>query len=256
LLVLDPRSASGSEALLLVHIFAPADLRFEAAREHVSSEPRSWSFRRQRTPIVTSLTIHDSLPELDTSSVRPMNDLLEFVHRYQSSSEPPEALHWQGHDEGFASWSRWLQQEFRTSLLPHLDEVLALARQQQVREIVRLDVAFGQVLPKHLKELSLQRGQLLLENTPSRGDRMFSKLKQTIEAGLTPGHYATVFACRAAVFSLSPRLAFLCFCWQELNQISTDGQRYQRFVSAADEIIHHFLFASDQAGLAQVDDNA
>ncbi len=174
-----------------------------------------------------------------------MNELLEVVSRCNSGSEPPGALHWQPLTAvPLESWERWLQTDFATGLLPHLGAVLSLAGRQHVREIIGLDLEYDQTLEMPLRTKSAQLGQNLLQRTPARGDRMFARLQQATRAGQTPGHYATVFACRAASFSIPARLVFLSYCWQELSWSLTDEEDLSGFLAAAAKVVNEFLSAS------------
>jgi urease accessory protein UreF len=95
-------------------------------------------------------------------------------------------------------------------------EVQALSSRQFVREILGLDRAFSSLLSKESEEKSLEAGRQLLSMKSLKADRTLDRIQRAVAAGNAPGHFATLFAVRAAVFSIAPHTTVSAYLLQEL----------------------------------------
>jgi hypothetical protein len=174
-----------------------------------------------------------------------MNELFEVFVLCNCRTEPPGALHCRPSDtDDLESWRQWLRNCFVPLLLPHLSQVLALAVHQRVEEIISLDCVLDQNLDQSVREKSTRAGHGLLRGTPLRGDRTLVRLKQAIDTGAAAGHYLTVFACRAAAFSLPASTVFLAYCWQELHSHSSREKSLDDFLYLATQVVSSFVAGS------------
>jgi hypothetical protein len=142
--------------------------------------------------------------------------LLEVATRCGSGTALKKGISWNADSDLERSWSHWNRSSFQPFILPHLVEVQALSSRQFVREILRRDRAFSNLLSKEIEEKSLEAGRHLLLRKSLKTDRTLERIQRAVVAGNAPGHFATLFAVRAAVFSIAPRTAVLAYLLQEL----------------------------------------
>jgi hypothetical protein len=142
--------------------------------------------------------------------------LLEITVRCGSGTAFKKGISWNAESDPEQSWSHWTRSSFQPFILPHLVQVQELSSRQFVREILKLDRAFSALLSKETEEKSLEAGRHLLLTKSLKADRTLERIHRAVEAGSAPGHFATLFAVRAAVFSIAPRTAVLAYLLQEL----------------------------------------
>jgi hypothetical protein len=142
--------------------------------------------------------------------------LLEITARCGSGKAFKRGISWNADSDLEQSWSHWTRSSFQPFILPHLVQVQALSTRQFVREILGLDRAFSGLLSKEIEEKSLEAGRHLLLTKSLKADRTLERIERAVAEGNAPGHFATLFAVRAAVFSIAPRTAVLAYLLQEL----------------------------------------
>jgi UreF-like urease accessory protein len=142
--------------------------------------------------------------------------LLEIASRCGSATAFKKGISWNADSDLERSWADWTRSSFQPFILPHLLEVQDLSSRQFVREILGLDRAFSSLLSKESEEKSLEAGRQLLSMKSLRADRTLDRIQRAVAAGNAPGHFATLFAVRAAVFSIAPRTTVSAYLLQEL----------------------------------------
>lgn len=142
--------------------------------------------------------------------------LLEITTRCGSGTAFKKGISWNADSDPEQSWSRWTRSSFQPFILPHLVQVQALSSRQFVREILGLDRAFSDLLSKETEVKSVEAGRHLLLAKSLKTDRTLDRVHRAVAAGSAPGHFATLFAVRAAVFSIAPRTAVQAYLLQEL----------------------------------------
>jgi len=142
--------------------------------------------------------------------------LLEIATRCGSGTAFKKGISWNADSDLERSWADWTRSSFQPLILPHLVQVQALSSRQFVREILGLDRAFSGLLPKDTEEKSVEAGRQLLLTKSLKADRTLDRIQRAVAAGNAPGHFATLFAVRAAVFSIAPRTAVSAYLLQEL----------------------------------------
>jgi len=157
-------------------------------------------------------------------------------------------ISWQIRGDLPESWSSWTAAVFTPIILPHLVEVLEWSIRQSLNEVLSLDRAYDDRLSEEIRARSRAAGrELLLAKTP-RGDRLAAKLQSAILTGAVAGHFATLFAVRAAGFAIPARSMVLAYLLQEASGISADLDPAQLLQEAAVEVNTFFLRSSDQRG--------
>ena len=142
--------------------------------------------------------------------------LLEIASRCGSATAFKKGISWSADSDLERSWADWTRSSFQPFILPHLLEVQDLSSRQFVREILGLDRAFSSLLSKESEEKSLEAGRQLLSMKSLKADRTLDRIQRAVAAGNAPGHFATLFAVRAAVFSIAPRTTVSAYLLQEL----------------------------------------
>lgn len=142
--------------------------------------------------------------------------LLEIASRCGSATAFKKGISWNADSDLERSWADWTRSSFQPFILPHLLEVQDLSSRQFVREILGLDRAFSSLLSKESEEKSLEAGRQLLSMKSLKADRTLDRIQRAVAAGNAPGHFATLFAVRAAVFSIAPRTTVSAYLLQEL----------------------------------------
>ena len=142
--------------------------------------------------------------------------LLEIATRCGSGTAFKKGISWNADSDRERSWADWTRSSFQPFILPHLLEVQDLSSRQFVREILGLDRAFSSLLSKESEEKSLEAGRQLLSMKSLKADRTLDRIQRAVAAGNAPGHFATLFAVRAAVFSIAPRTTVSAYLLQEL----------------------------------------
>ena len=142
--------------------------------------------------------------------------LLEIATRCGSGTAFKKGISWNADSDLERSWADWTRSSFQPFILPHLLEVQDLSSRQFVREILGLDRAFSGLLSKESEEKSLEAGRQLLSMKSLKADRTLDRIQRAVAAGNAPGHFATLFAVRAAVFSIAPRTTVSAYLLQEL----------------------------------------
>jgi len=142
--------------------------------------------------------------------------LLEIATRCGSGAVFKRGICWSAESDAEQSWSQWTRSYFQPLILPHLVKVQSLSARQFVREVLLRDAEFSGVLSEEMQRNSLEAGRYLLLSKSIKTDRTLERVQRAIQAGIAPGHFATLFAVRAAVFSVAPRTAVLAYLLQEL----------------------------------------
>jgi hypothetical protein len=148
--------------------------------------------------------------------------LLEITTRCGSGTAFKKGISWNADSDLEQSWSDWTRSSFQPFILPHLVEVQALSSRQFVREILGLDRAFSGLLSKETEAKSVEAGRHLLLAKSLKTDRTLERVQRAVADGSAPGHFATLFAVRAAGFSIAPRTAVQAYLLQELVCEITD----------------------------------
>ena len=172
-----------------------------------------------------------------------MNELDEVVYRCNPSLDLIRALTWDFEGDAPTSWFRWVGAVFEPLLLPHLGQVLEFASRQSLREIVVCDLDLDRYLPAGARESSVSAGRLLLQAFPPRGDRLLTRLQEAIDHGRAAGHFSTLYAVRAAAFSIPTRTAILAYLWQELRVALPGDADRAMLLEKASESLNQFLRA-------------
>lgn len=114
--------------------------------------------------------------------------------------------------------SSWRENIFLPLLQPMLLAALQHARRGEVREMLALDRQLSAKLPKSALEGSCREGRRLAQlSSDIRGDRGLQRIVKALDEKSADGHLATIFAARAAAFSLSDRVAIGAYLFQELS---------------------------------------
>jgi hypothetical protein len=142
--------------------------------------------------------------------------LLEIATRCGSGTAFKKGISWNADSDLERSWAHWTRSSFQPFILPHLVQVQALSSRQFVREILGLDRAFSGLLSRENEEKSVEAGRQLLLMKSLKADRTLDRIQRAVVAGTAPGHFATLFAVRAAVFSIAPRTTVSAYLLQEL----------------------------------------
>jgi hypothetical protein len=142
--------------------------------------------------------------------------LLEIATRCGSGTAFKKGISWNADSDLEQSWAHWTRSSFQPFILPHLVQVQALSSRQFVREILGLDRAFSGLLSRETEEKSVEAGRQLLLMKSLKADRTLDRIQRAVAAGNAPGHFATLFAVRAAVFSIAPRTTVSAYLLQEL----------------------------------------
>lgn len=183
--------------------------------------------------------MHGTLPPIACA----MNELDQVVNRCNPSLDLIRALTWDLDGDAQTSWLHWVDAVFEPLLLPHLAQVLEFASRQSLREVVARDLDLHRDLPASVKEPSISAGRLLLQAFPPRGDRLLTRLQEAIDQGKAPGHFATLYAVRAAAFSIPTRTAILAYLWQELMVTLPRVADRAKLLEKASESVNQFLRA-------------
>lgn len=170
-----------------------------------------------------------------------MNDLSKVVNRCNPSLDLIRAVTWNLEGDAETSWLNWLDAVFAPFILPHLAQVLEFASRQSLREVVVCDVDLHRHLPASIKGPSISAGRLLLQASPPRGDRLLARLQEAIDQGRAAGHFATLYAVRAAAFSIPTRTAILAYLWQELSVRLADEADQAKLLESASDLVNQFL---------------
>jgi hypothetical protein len=153
---------------------------------------------------------------MENGSGNGFDGLLEIAIRCGSGAAFKQGICWSAEADTERSWSHWTRFYFQPLILPHLLEVQSLSSRQFVREILLRDREFSDVLSEETQRKSVEAGRHLLLNKSIKTDRTLDRVQQAIQVGAAPGHFPTLFAVRAAVFSIAPRTAVLAYLLQEL----------------------------------------
>lgn len=181
--------------------------------------------------------------------------LLEVATRCGSGVSFKEGISWRAESDPERSWSHWTRSHFQPFILPHLVQVHALSARQFVREVLLLDRGFSDLLPEETQRKSLEAGQLLLTRSIKR-DRTLERIQRAVQAGTAPGHFATLFAVRAAVFSIAPRTAVIAYLLQELVCEITDPDLQAELLVLGLSQVNDFFRQSVEAKPEPVPSNA
>ena len=182
-------------------------------------------------------TMHGTLSPIACA----MNELYQVVNRCNPSLDLIHALTWDLEGDAQTSWLHWVGTVFAPLLLPHLGQVLEFASRQSLREVVLCDLDLDRYLPASSKEPSISAGRLLLQAFPPRGDRLLTRLQEAIDHGRAAGHFATLYAVRAATFSIPTRTAILAYLWQELMVTLPGDADRAKLLEKASESVNQFL---------------
>jgi hypothetical protein len=115
------------------------------------------------------------------------------------------------------SANAWREAIFAPILLPALQAALSHSRRGELRELRETDQKLSAQLGGIACEGSVRAGRRLAQRgCELPGDRLVTRLSDSIASGDTPGHLAVVFAARCAAFSLSDRVAAGAYLFQEM----------------------------------------
>ena len=170
-----------------------------------------------------------------------MSELSEVVRRCNPNFESMRAISWQVEGRVNESWRRWLEDLFEPVLLPHLWRVLDLSSRQSAREIIVLDAELDRAMKPWPRQSSIEAGQLLVQESTPRGERLMARLQEAIQAGVTGGHFATLYGVRCAAFSIPARAALLGYLLQELVIGAPNENGMVKLLEATVETVNEFL---------------
>jgi hypothetical protein len=170
-----------------------------------------------------------------------LSELSEVVRRCNPNFESMRAISWQVEGPVGDSWLRWLEAFFEPVLLPHLFRVLDLSARQSAREIILLDAELYRNMKPWPRQRSIEAGQLLLQQSTPRGERLMARMQEAIQAGVAYGHFATLYGVRCAAFSIPTRAAILGYLLQELVIGAPNETGQVKLLEAAVESVNEFL---------------
>jgi len=173
-----------------------------------------------------------------------LSELSEVVRRCNPNFDSMRAISWQVEGPVGDSWRHWLEDLFKPLLLPHLWRVLDFATRQSVREIILFDVELDKNMKPGPRQRSIEAGQLLLQQSAPRGERLMARLREAIQAGAAVGHFATLYGVGCAAFSIPVRTAILSYLLQELVAGAPKDPRQVKLLEAAAESVNEFLRVS------------
>ncbi|MEZ5304842.1 MAG: hypothetical protein R3F11_29965 [Verrucomicrobiales bacterium] len=126
-----------------------------------------------------------------------------------------------------AAWQRWAEGPLRAALAPHLAKSLALAARGHHRELAAADLRLGDRLSFAAAEGSRAAGaRLIAEGEGALYLYEVSRLKEAAAAGAAAGHFATVFAARAAAFHIAQIPACIAYLHAEWRAATPLEYRY------------------------------
>ena len=119
--------------------------------------------------------------------------------------------------EWLVAWQSWLDNFFKETVAPALLSVAAHAHAGRFREIAACDHALtSKITDFDISTRSRAAGNNMLKRlSGARGVRWLDRLQTAVEAGTTPGHFAAIYGCQAALFHLSPRLMLATYAYWE-----------------------------------------
>ena len=148
-----------------------------------------------------------------------MQQLIQIVYRCNPKGDAVGQITWvpgRPRSKVTDSWQEWVRVCFQPILLPHLVAGFQAAQAQALRELCRAAAGLDAQLSPAERVRSLNAGAVLLFQKPPRGDRVQERFAAEVRLGTVPGHFATLFALRAAGFSIPLRTALLAYLMQEL----------------------------------------
>jgi UreF len=170
-----------------------------------------------------------------------MGEIEEVLERCNPLWDSMSPITWSAGVNPESSWKLWVRQTFGTTLLPHLAQVVDLAQRQQTKEIIAADVALREQLPEHLLGQSVRAGQGMLLRKVPRGERMISRLQDAVGRGEALGNFASFYAVRCGVFSITVRTAALSYAYQELVAGSGNALSSAKLLECAVAPINEFF---------------
>ena len=170
-----------------------------------------------------------------------LGELSEVVRRCNPNFDAMRAISWQVEGLVVDSWRLWLEELFQPLLLPHLSRVLDFATRQSMREIILLDLELDKSMKPWPRQRSVAAGQLLLQQSAPRGERLMARLREAIQAGSAVGHFATLYGVGCAAFSIPARTAILGYLLQELVAGAPKDARQVKLLEAAIAPVNEFL---------------
>ena len=170
-----------------------------------------------------------------------LSELSEVVRRCNPNFDSMRAISWQVEGSVGDSWRHWLEDLFKPLLLPHLWRVLDFATRQSVREIILFDMELDKNMKPGPRQRSIDAGQLLLQQSAPRGERVMARLREAIQAGAAVGHFATLYGVGCAAFSIPVRTAILSYLLQELVAGAPKDSRQVKLLETAVESVNEFL---------------
>ena len=182
--------------------------------------------------------------------------LLEITTRCGSGTAFKKGISWNADSDLEQSWSDWTRSSFQPFILPHLVEVQALSSRQFVREILGLDRAFSGLLSKETEAKSVEAGHHLLLAKSLKTDRTLERVQRAVAAGNAPGHFATLFAVRAAGFSIAPRTAVQAYLLQELVCEIADRDHQAELLALGLSEVNDFFRRSAETNSEAIRSNA
>jgi hypothetical protein len=182
--------------------------------------------------------------------------LLEITTRCGSGTAFKKGISWNADSDLEQSWSDWTRSSFQPFILPHLVEVQALSSRQFVREILGLDRAFSGLLSKETEAKSVEAGRHLLLAKSLKTDRTLERVQRAVADGSAPGHFATLFAVRAAGFSIAPRTAVQAYLLQELVCEITDPDHQAELLALGLSEVNDFFRRSAETNSEATRSNA
>jgi len=173
-----------------------------------------------------------------------LSELSEVVRRCNPNFDSMRAISWQVEGSVGDSWRHWLEDLFKPLLLPHLWRVLDFATRQSVREIILFDMELDKNMKPGPRQRSIDAGQLLLQQSAPRGERVMARLREAIQAGAAVGHFATLYGVGCAALSVAARTALLRCLLQELVAGAPKDSRQVKLLETAVESVNEFLRTS------------
>ena len=104
-----------------------------------------------------------------------------------------------------------------------------------------LDAELDRAMKPWPRQSSIEAGQLLVQESTPRGERLMARLQEAIQAGVTGGHFATLYGVRCAAFSIPVRAALLGYLLQELVIGAPNENGKVKLLEATVETVNEFL---------------
>ena len=139
-----------------------------------------------------------------------------------------------GRADAAKAWDRWLKRVFEPHLAPAFVEIFTATGRMRIDRVVARDRSLGERLAVPAARRSLAAAAPFLDGRAEiRHFPQWTKFRDRLDAGETPGHVTSLFALQAALFHLpllQALVSYLYFEWRSGLGPATDVgvARFQR----------------------------